>query len=302
VDVSRAGWSRYRLFYECSHRYLNRVRPALVVFPFEGQPWEKLLVQATRDAGAVSVGVQHSTIGPNYLSYFPGRRDVERGAAAWPDAIIAAGRYPWSLFHDSGLPQDRLLPAGSMRYRHLASLEGRPALEEAPAATVLVALPIDRPTAEHLVLALASAFPDGGLADGLAFQVRAHPNTPVDVATFGLAASVSGGTFEQALRQCGTVIYAGSTTGPEAAAYGRRVLRYVSPWLVDVDVSGPFSQVIPSASDDHLREAVLTVVRQPAPRFDPGLLGELFGVPDEPGLQAWFAERLGSRSRKVGDV
>ncbi|TAK16611.1 MAG: hypothetical protein EPO35_04940, partial [Acidobacteria bacterium] len=61
-DAARAQWCRYRHFYECARKMLTDEALEWVVFPFENQPWEKLLVLAARERGVRTAGVQHSTL------------------------------------------------------------------------------------------------------------------------------------------------------------------------------------------------------------------------------------------------
>lgn len=292
-DAARAAWCRNRLFFECARRMMRDGAWEWVVFPFENQPWEKLLVLAARERGVRTAGVQHSTLARNYLSYFLGHGETSR--MPLPDAVLTAGTYAQETLSESGYPSGCVRLVGSMRYRHL--VDASPAvggIAPPPRSAVLVGLPIDRPMAEHLLAALAAAFPDGGRADGLGFFVKAHPMTPVTPQAFGLTATTIAGTFEEAIGRCGTVVYIGSTTGPEAAAYGRTVLRYYSDVLLDVDVSEPLRGTIPSCGDHDLRPALLDVVAHGQMAAAAGLdapLARLFSPVDGNALGQLFSRQ-----------
>ena len=288
TDLSRAAWCRNRMFFECARRMLRVGRFEWLVFPYESQPWEKLLVLAARERDVKCAGIQHSTLGANYLSFFLGRDEAQH--APLPDVVLTSGKSAHAALTDGGYPPGRVVMTGSVRYQHLSVGHQSAAPAAAPAAHVLVGLPIDRPMAEHLLAALGAAFPDGGRADGLQFFVKCHPMTAIDPVQCGLSAEVISGTFEQALEACGTVVFTGSTTGPEAAARGRAVLRYRPELLIDVDVSGAVSATMPVCSDDDLREQLLRLVADRQPRAVPGpdLLESLFAAVDWDALYRVF--------------
>lgn len=282
TDVARANWCRYRLFLECARAFFGAHAWACAVYPLENHPWEKMLVAAAREAGVRTVAVQHSTLSLNYLSYFLGRGEAEVMPVA--DAILASGEYARGVLADGGYPPGRVVLTGSLRYQHLA-----PAAAVGPATDVLVALPIDRPMAEHLIAALGAAFPDGGAANGVRFHVRAHPSTPVDLQVLGLQAERSTGDLAEAFRRCGSVIFVGTTLGPEAAASGLRALRFRPELLIDVDVAEAVGDALPSCSDADVRAALLALVAGPPPSIDrEALLRMLFAPVDTGALTSVF--------------
>lgn len=282
TDVARANWCRYRLFLECARAFFASASWSWAVYPFENHPWEKMLVAAAREHGVRTVAVQHSTLSVNYLAYFLGRGEAEVMPVA--DAILASGEYARRVMDGGGYPAGRVVLAGSLRYQHLASVA-----TIGPASDVLVALPIDRPMAEHLIAALGEAFPDGGRANGVRFHVRAHPSTPVDLHALGLEAGRSTGDLGEAFRQCGSAIFVGTTLGPEAAACGLRALRFRPELLVDVDVAEAVGDALPSCSEGNLRAAVLDLVAAPPPAIDrAALLTMLFAPVDVGALKSVF--------------
>lgn len=274
LEMARASLCRYRLFFECAKRMLAAGPWQWVVFPYENQPWEKLLVLAARQRGIRTAGIQHSTLSVNYLSYFLGRGEAERMPI--PDVVLTSGAYAQNAFDRGGYPPGRSRLIGTIRYPHLATLRPVQNSPAPPRSDVLVALPIDRPMAEHLITAIAAAFPDGGRSAGIRFHVKPHPGTPVDPGTLGLSASIIG-PADDALLLCGSVLYVATTLGPEAAAHGRAVLRYRPELLLDVDVSEGLADAIPTCGDRDLREKLLAVIAaQQTPADRTQLLNALF--------------------------
>ena len=158
----------------------------------------------------------------------------------------------------------RLVMGGSFRFQYLWSDKGPiPVPSPGNPVQILVALPIESGLAQHLLDALRRAFPDGGHTDGLKFVVKPHPMCPVKVKSLRWSATIASGTFEEAIQPCSVIIYVGSSTGLEALAMGRRVIRYRSELLLDLDV-GSFisSEDIADCMDYELRSKLLEVVKR----------------------------------------
>lgn len=265
-EIGRSGLCVYRLTYECLRNMLGAGTWKWIVFPFENQPWEKLLSLCAREAGVRTVGVQHAIFSVYSMPYFLGAGEADR--MPLPDRICASGPYSLNLLAEGGIPQERLRMPGSVRFGHLGgngSGEAAPAIVPAPLSEILVALPIDVHLARHLLAAVRAGFPSGGKEEGLRFHIKAHPMTPLDDEDIGFPAVRAPADFKKALELCGLVIYVGSTVGAEAAAMGRRVLRYRPELLLNVDPSEVYGDAIPTCSESDLRVAVLVQARNTAP-------------------------------------
>ncbi|MFH1724218.1 MAG: hypothetical protein ABII00_06305 [Elusimicrobiota bacterium] len=283
-DLSRAGRCAYLLLRACAGRFLRAARWRALIFPWESQPQERMIVLAARESGVRTVGYQHTTVPRMQMPLFAGR-----GEDAWaplPDIILTSGPHPTRMLERGGLARERLRLAGSRRYPHLAAAVPGAPKNTAPARgdTVLVLLPVDRDQSLHMLAAFARAYPNGG---DFRILVKPHPATPVSRRDIRFPAEIASGDFPQALERCGLVVFSGSTAGLEALLAGRRVLRYRPETLLDFDPSEILTDdELPTAGDGDLRERLEELRRGEAPRPSSRAgkaLGELFS-PVEPKL------------------
>jgi hypothetical protein len=262
IEVGRSSSCVYRMFYECSRRMLRRGEWKWIVYPYENQPWEKMISLCARERGIRTAGIQHSTLSKYYMSYFLGIGEAQH--MPLPDVICTSGPYPHRMLAEGRNPIERLKMCGSIRYNYLTNHGQKgspPPLDFAIRSQVLVALPIDIHMAQHLLAAIRSAFPLGGREEGLCFHIKAHPMCLISQANIGFPALEAPTPIYEALQTCGMVIFVGTTVGPEALALGRPVLRYRPELLLDLDPSEVYGDSIPTCTDVNLRESVLALVR-----------------------------------------
>jgi len=244
-------------------RYLEREQVKAVIYPYENHPWEKMLVLAARLQKVATLGYQHGGgIARFMLPYFHGHGEAEW--APLPDVIFTSGSYSHQLLSTGGTPRERLVMGGNLRYQGLTQmLGGVPLPANDGPMCVLVTLPIERLLAQHLVLALKRAFPDGGANDGIRFLVKPHPMCPISVESSQWPVSIATGTFQDALRACTIVVYAGTSTGLEALAMGRKAIRYRSELLLNTD-RGEFltERQVKDCGDWDTRTCVMSAVRE----------------------------------------
>jgi len=241
----------YQLWYRTMKRVLRRVghRIACIVYPFENQPWEKLLCLAVReDAPHVRlIGYQHACVTPMSLDHQLGRSE-----ASWmplPDVIVANGPLHLMLLRNGGLPADRLINGGALRYEHLTG-RGRPPTTCVRTARtprrILVALPLSALHSVLLLQELVEAFPQpvlDGTTVPLQWIVKGHPDLPVS--RFWPRSSrlppwftVSGQPLSSLLSDADLMVYAPPTTSRwEAAASGVPVTPIDPPPLAAVQAA-----------------------------------------------------------------
>jgi len=262
LDRWRQSYLNFRFFFECLLRMLETEPVALLIYPYENQPWERMLVIAARQRGVPIIGYQHGGGLARYmLPYFHGAG--EAGFAPLPDRIITSGSYAHELLATGGTPPERLVMGGSLRYQYLRK-NGAAAMSLSPGMPIriLVSLPIERDLGMHLIHALRRAFPDGGGAEGLEFAVKPHPSFPITEKSLNWPVSIVNGLFDEAIRPCAALIYTGTTTGLEALAMGRKVVRYRPELLLDMD-RGEFltRDEVVTCGDHDIREALRSVLR-----------------------------------------
>ncbi|HSP16239.1 MAG TPA: hypothetical protein VLV78_15940 [Thermoanaerobaculia bacterium] len=282
MDLGRSVWCQHRLFYECALRLMQKRRPASVIFPFENQPWEKMLVSAAREAGVRSIGYQHSTAPQFFLPYFLGKGEAE--SVPLPDVVLTTGRQQARLLIDGGTPADRTAVAGSLRYQHIH----RPLERGARAGTskkVLVVTTHDPSLTSSLLEALANAFPDRGEASGLSLFYRPHPTLPISQTALASWMTPVTGDLTSQLPHFDVVVNGGTTVGVEALFLGIPVVQYQADVLVDVDPMNalPDGSFL-TASRSQLRERIEEAACRERGEVSPGvrmLMDELFPAVDE---------------------
>ena len=257
-DVARTALCANELYYRCLDAMLRKDPCAWLVYPYENQPWEKLTGMASRKAGLRTIGIQPAAWSKFYMSLFPGPNDEER--MPLPDLVLTAGEYSQRLLEDGGMPPERLKMCGSFRYDHLANNNPDSPIDRLPPASreeVLVVLPIDNPMSDHLLSAIRNS--ERG-TDGIHFHIKAHPSRRVNVDQIGFQALAAPNDINEAFKRCGTVLFVGSTVGPEAVGLGRTVLRYRPELLLDVDPSEAYGETIQSCDDSNLREKLIELI------------------------------------------
>ena len=246
----------YRLYDECFRRMLRESNCEWVVYPYENQPWEKLTALRSKQAGVRTAGVQHNALSRFYMSYFLG--DGDSDTMPLPDFVFSSGPYPHRVLSEGGVPDERLLMTGSLRYDHiargLATPDDRTLVGDAPGEDVLVVLPIDTAMSDHLLAAISAGFRrEGGVGD-LRFHIKPHPTRRIDVDSVGFPAVVAPDDIVESFRRCGTVLFVGTNVGPEAVGLGRPAVRYRPRLLLNVDPAEAFGDMIPSCDDTNVIE------------------------------------------------
>lgn len=120
--------SKDRRLSVCVEAYLMRyvglglarhlINPNVVLYPYEAQPWEKLLIRGMRKflKSVVIAGVQHVLFSKNYLSLIPSKRSLATGG--FPDLILTAGYGYSKWFLEAGVAKEDILEIGALRYEN----------------------------------------------------------------------------------------------------------------------------------------------------------------------------------------
>lgn len=285
-DLSRSGRCAFLFLHDAARRLLASARWRALVMAWEGQPQERLLALAAREAGVRVVGSQHTTVSPNQLPFFLGRG--EAAWAPWPDALLVAGPRPAELLRAGSVPAERMATGGSLRFSLPAERR-----EESPAGSgVLIVLPLDPIRARHLIAAVARAYPRGG--EGFEFRLKPHPGDPSAPAAFPFPVRVDDRPLAAAAADAAVVLFTSTAAGFETLLQGRPGLRYRPDALLDVDPCDLLDDAtLPTAGDDELRRTLDGLLERPV-RPDPAVMrrafSELFAPPD---LAVWRRTILG---------
>jgi hypothetical protein len=243
-EWGRPTGAEYRLLYYSLLRigpHLER-RAATLVYPFENQPWEKMMCMALRERAPTLrlLGYQHSTVPRMLLSYFFGAGEV--GDVPLPDELLTVGRPYQRLFRSEGMDMLPITVVGGLRYEYLE----RPTLRRPPggtgARTVVLALSISPIYSALLIDAFAEALKQGlTLATGAQVKVliKPHPHLPRFVVEQRTdlpdGFSISRSPLAEVLEAADVLVYSGVTGGClEAIAAGVPAIKFLAP-LLDID-------------------------------------------------------------------
>jgi hypothetical protein len=294
-----ASLADHRLSYELYLRFLGAQGIRTLIFPWENQPWEKLLVLAARLKGVKTVGYQHSTVPVFALPHFLGRN--EAAFLPLPDRILTSGESSLSVLKQGGVPGDILRRAGSFRHLGFRPPPLAPSAAVSRGCRILVLLPLDLAYSRSMLRALNRAFPEGGRTEGLDFRLRPHPAYPYsneDVIKLYPKAEMDTSSLTESLAASRVALFDGSTAGVEAWLAGCRVLRFRPELLLDlVPYEMIRSDEIPVCDESNLRQALLELARNTS--FEPPSAARvaevqnlLFSPVDETAWQAAISSRV----------
>ena len=242
-----------------------------VIYPFENQPWEKMLCLAFRKEAPAArlIGYQHASVPPLLLSYFLGRN--EAAYVPLPDVIVTNGESGLNLLKQGGLPEEKLITGGAFRHEHLFSFKRRKNHQVKAGdgrSRILVALPLTRMHAEPLLQDLLELFesPFFG-ANQVELVVKCHPDLPLAMLLDKSEGLPQGFTVtETPLRDLFDMVdgflYAAPTSSwCEAYVAGLPVLKYRSDSL-DIDWADALNlETLPICSRESLKQRIEDLLR-----------------------------------------
>lgn len=300
-EWGQADFGYYRLGYvamrELARCHGHRVQT--IIYPFENQPWEKLLCLAWR-AGAPHVklvGYQHAWVPSLLLPYSLATGQSEY--APLPDLIVANSAFNLARLTEGGYPASKLLNGGAFGYEYLYAASRRAAGSGTSSAgpgrtarTVVVTFPISRPHAGSLFAALVSEFRQPLLIGGelVEFVLKCHPALPVerlsqDPVRLPPWMTLSHAPLGQLLPSAALLLYVAPTSSWwEAKLHGVPVLKYRTD-LVDIDAGASVEGMqVQRCVHETLRTSIEALLRQPFTRqwSDDHLVEHMFGRVNEP--------------------
>lgn len=245
----------------CQERWLRRIRPAAVAWPWENFAWERALVRSARSLGTATTGYQHTVVGPHQFNYSV--RCNPDGLESVPDIIAANGPAYRKELISWGLPEDRVVDAGSIR---LPLPEQVP--EHDPSAPIFMALSANLPVAIRQVdvaRRLAAA--------GIVTLVKEHPMYPVSFEETSNLRRTETALIDH--KSLSTVIYCTGSTAIDSLIAGIPCIRLRFPDRISIDVL-PTGVGTTVAEEDNL--VALLKCRRSSPRIR---WEEIFSKPDE---------------------
>jgi len=259
----------YRAIRQLAREYGHCVK--CVIYPFENQPWEKMLCLAFRKEAPAArlIGYQHATVSPLELCYFLGQNESK--FVPLPDVIATNSEMSLTLLRLGGLPEERLVNGGAFRYEYLFTFQRRRSSQVRTGygrSQILVALPITRMHAQPLLRDLLDLFGStGSSASQVEFVIKCHPDLPLAMLMDKSEGLPQGFTVtETPLRDLFDMVdgflYAAPTSSwCEAYVAGLPVLKYRSDSL-DIDWADALNlETLPICSRESLKQRIEDLLR-----------------------------------------
>ena len=238
-----------------------------IIYPFENQPWDKMLCLAAKESGKniKLVGYQHSTVPLTLLNYFLGAG--ESSIMPLPHIIVTNGEYNLNLLKNAGYGETELVNGGALRYGYIHKIDKDSLRKDEASRTVLVAMAYSRNLTEELLRSLFDAFEDL-TGEGITIVVKLHPEVPLESLRTQLPSwpahfRQTDRPISDILEEVDLVVYSSSTVGLEALLNGVPAVRYCSEHILDLDPLDAFDEgIVRSCSGDNLRQVVLSALRE----------------------------------------
>lgn len=293
--------AHYRMFYAVMRRIARRHRHLVkcLIYPFENQPWEKLLCLAWREQApdVTLVGYQHSWVPPLLLPYALGA--TERETTPLPDRIVTSSPVNHRTLIAGGFPEAKLVNGGALRHEYLHAANGRWAAPNAVVSArprprvVMVTFPLHEAYCRWLLVDLLEELQTPltvhGKEDPTRFILRFHPSLPLR-RFFRQAVSLppwmacSTQPTSEVLAEADALLFAGPTsTWWEAVLSGVPVVKY-QPDLLDIDAGEGLPGLrVERCTRATLRATLCRVLQEDSPRRPPArwVVEELFGTVNE---------------------
>ncbi len=205
----------------CQDHWLKNSTPGRVVWPWENHGWERNLCRSARRLGVPSLGYQHTVIGPHQINYATATNPD--GLASIPDMVIADGPAYRDEMAAWGVPGDRLIIGGALRFSRFKANLFDP---KGPVFVPLSAVP----AAAEAQLSAARLIAERGART----VVKNHPMYPVAVGNGENMEITDIPLAEQ--KGVSAVLYSTGTSGLEAMLMGVPAFRLMLEDRIAINV------------------------------------------------------------------
>lgn len=206
-----------------------------LIYPFEYQPWDKIMVRAVKHANSKCrvVGYQHGTVSPFNLNYFLGKGEGK--IAPQPDMIVSNGEHWKKVLEKSGFVAS-IKNGGSLRFNpkgESTQTETLPISEERKKKVLVILSTSLMYSLDVIYYLLRCSTHDRE------FLLKPHPDLPVQlirkyIKRFPDNFRFIDGSMDKWMEQVGWAIHIGSTAAIECMMQGITVFKYL-PERVDLD-------------------------------------------------------------------
>lgn len=219
------GPSMSRWQQHCQARFLKAVEPARLAWPWENHGWERALCRSARQSGLVTIGYQHTVVGPHQINYSVAAN--ADGIASIPDFVVCNGPVYRDELAAWGVPEERLSIGGAFRFRADSNIDMFD-----PAGPVFVPLSAI-PAAAALQVAAAHRI----AATGRRTLIKEHPMYPFPIETDPMLLRTDTSLRDQ--RGIAAVLYSTGASGLDAILAGIPAFRLLLEDNIAIDVLPP---------------------------------------------------------------
>lgn len=238
-----------------------------IIYPFENQPWEKMLgiAASESDKPARLVGYQHSTVPSLLLNYFLGAE--ESSNMPFPHCIVADSDHALEILKNAGYGRVELVNGGALRYEYLYEMERNitQQVRRGPEA-VLVALPYLTSLVQEMLSAVFNAFAD--LEDSPRIVIKFHPATSpkrlgIRFPSWPAHFEKTEKSIPEILKEVDLVICWSSTMVLEMFLAGVPVIRYCSENTIGLGALDEINETaIKNCFENDMRSVVLSALSE----------------------------------------
>ncbi|MFH1641479.1 MAG: hypothetical protein ABIC04_01110 [Nanoarchaeota archaeon] len=227
------------IFYQGLLKIFKKANNLRSVFhPFEGQPWEKMLLMAAKmtDPNIMVYGYQHSSFAPMDLNYYLGLNEMDINPL--PDIVLTNSDFNRKRLIAGGFHSGRVVSIGTLRYSHLFEHKNKAIPDLANNCSILVCLPYNYEIASEMlsdVMPVLYKLKTLGMLSKV--RVKPHPLVPFDFSSIkgGAIAEVVLGGLKEQLIDCDIMIYCNGTVGIEGLYEGKKLIKYLPELEFDLD-------------------------------------------------------------------
>lgn len=207
----------YNLLEFYSWKYFFNKSSGIMIYPFENQSWEKVMLLANSVQKMKMIGYQHSSIGLNYLTYLSTKKEMEDNKL--PDVLVTNSEEnrKYLLKHFPGY--SNIIDGGTKRYNKKSFQKN---YKKSKKIIIGVFLPLIQSQAKELLFHInknASKTP-------YKFLIKSHPNMDLKGIKTGENIEHFKGSAIELYSVSNAIIYCTSTAGSEAYSYGIPVFRF----------------------------------------------------------------------------
>jgi hypothetical protein len=122
----------------------EHIQPKTFIYPFENQPWEKILIQSFRKfcTSTKLIGMQHAPFADNYVSCIPSSKQWQQKIV--PDSLVTIGNEFYGRLLQQSAPKNKLVIGGYYQNPRLNYIIKKPLNPSTTRTIILVSCPMNQ--------------------------------------------------------------------------------------------------------------------------------------------------------------